>query len=551
MTGAPGFLEFFILEASDYVEQLDGFLLGGGPSGPDANALQRVARALRGSATMAKLPSFVELAASVERVGRAMQEGVLQWDPVVGGALVAAIDDLKTLLHSARALSPADEQRAAARAAELAKFAPPRPTQPTGIPTTASGAPFLATEAANIAAGLELLTARPDRDTAANVLNRVRALRGVAGVKEVAPLADALEATEDAARPLETQGHAELTTEARGLLDAAASYLRAMSSSLKEDRRVSVPPAVADAFTAAQDAWGAREHDRDRVIPIADLFYPDGGVVETAANPPTSAQERFRLELTSLGEHLRQVVESARAANDPSAKARARRELRRALSALQSTATSFGEQSVADFVASHWAATQNLDFLELASLDDLARVLAQPGARGEHLHGRLADIAGGRELSSAIGSGFDESSPTSTPMRTPTPPSVPELPSITAFEAQPELEQSPAAPEPAYAEEAEKPEAPIVPEIEALDNASAALIDSTIAALESMTATPMFEPNPIPEDVVVPIETLVYRGQAALTRAIEIRDTLRRGGATSDPAALDELFDLLELAKAE
>jgi hypothetical protein len=24
MTGAPGFLEFFILEASDYVEQLDG-----------------------------------------------------------------------------------------------------------------------------------------------------------------------------------------------------------------------------------------------------------------------------------------------------------------------------------------------------------------------------------------------------------------------------------------------------------------------------------------------------------------------------------------------
>src|SRR6185437_13568024 len=143
MTGAPGFLEFFILEASDYVEQLDSFLLGGGTSGPDASALQRVARALRGSATMAKLPSFAELAAGVERVGRAMQEGVLQWDPVVGGALVAAIDDLKTLLHSARTLSPADEQRAAARAAELAKFAPPRPTQPAGIPVAASGAPFL------------------------------------------------------------------------------------------------------------------------------------------------------------------------------------------------------------------------------------------------------------------------------------------------------------------------------------------------------------------------------------------------------------------------
>ena len=543
MTGAPGFLEFFILEASDYVEQLDGFLLGGGTSGPDASALQRVARALRGSATMAKLPPFAELAASVERVGRAMQEGVLQWDPVVGGALVAAIDDLKTLLHSARTLSPADEQRAAARAAELAKFAPPRPTQPSGMPATASGASFLATEAANIAAGLELLTARPDKETAANVLNRVRALRGVAGVKEVGPLADALEATEDAARPLETHGHTELTSEARRLLDAAASYLRAMSSSLKEDGSVSVPQTISDAFTAAQDAWGAREDDRERVIPIADLFFPDGGVVETASNPPTSAQERFRLELTSLGEHLREVVQRARAASDPSAKARARRELRRALSALQSTATSFGEQSVADFVASHWSSTQNLDFLELASLDDLARVLTHPGARGEGLHTRLADIAGGRELSSAIGSGFDES----------TPALIPELPSISTFEPAPEasqaaLLQDASEPEPG---EPAKAALPVVPEVEVLDNASAALIDSTIAALESMTATPMFEPNPIPEDVVVPIETLVYRGQAALARAIEIRDTLRRSGPTSDPVALDELFDLLELARAE
>ena len=96
MSEGPGFLEFFILEASDYVEQLDGLLLGGSPTGPDADALQRVARALRGTATMAKLPSFAELAAGVERVGRAMQEGVLRWDPALGGAMIATIDDLKS-----------------------------------------------------------------------------------------------------------------------------------------------------------------------------------------------------------------------------------------------------------------------------------------------------------------------------------------------------------------------------------------------------------------------------------------------------------------------
>jgi chemotaxis protein histidine kinase CheA len=117
MSGPAGFLEFFILEASDYVEQLDRMLLGGNSSGLDAEGVQRIARALRGTATMAKMPSFAELASGVERAGRALQEGAVQWSPALGGVLVAAIDDLKALLHSARSWSPADDQRATARAA--------------------------------------------------------------------------------------------------------------------------------------------------------------------------------------------------------------------------------------------------------------------------------------------------------------------------------------------------------------------------------------------------------------------------------------------------
>src|SRR6185503_3455148 len=95
----------------------------------------------------------------------------------------------------------------------------------SAAPATPSASTFLATEAANIAAGLELLTTRAgDADTAANVLRRIRALRGVAGVKEVAPLADVLEATETAGRSLETS-HGDLTSEARRLLEAAAGHL--------------------------------------------------------------------------------------------------------------------------------------------------------------------------------------------------------------------------------------------------------------------------------------------------------------------------------------
>src|ERR1043165_8865196 len=109
MSEGSGFLEFFILEASDYVEQLDGLLPGAGTQGPNGEALQRIARALRGTATMAKLPTFAELAGGIERVGRALQEGVLEWDPALGGVLVAAVDDLKTLLHKVRTWSPDDD----------------------------------------------------------------------------------------------------------------------------------------------------------------------------------------------------------------------------------------------------------------------------------------------------------------------------------------------------------------------------------------------------------------------------------------------------------
>ena len=49
---------------------------------------------------------------------------------------------------------------------------------------------------------------------------------------------------------------------------------------------------------------------------------------------------------------------------------------------------------------------------------------------------------------------------------------------------------------------------------------------------------------------VVPIESLLYRGRAALDREVEIRDRLRAAPA-SDPSALEELFDLRELARVD
>jgi hypothetical protein len=72
------------------------------------------------------------------------------------------------------------------------------------------------------------------------------------------------------------------------------------------------------------------------------------------------------------------------------------------------------------------------------------------------------------------------------------------------------------------------------------------MIDSGIAALEMLEADPLA----LSDEVAVPIESLLYRGRAALDRAVEIRDELRAAPA-DNPTALDELFDLLELARAE
>jgi HPt (histidine-containing phosphotransfer) domain-containing protein len=542
MTGAPGFLEFFILEASEYVEQIDGLLLGASANGPDAEAMQRLARALRGTATMAKMPSFAGLAAGIERVGRALQEGSLRWDPALGGALVAAVDDLKTLLHSVRNWSSADEDRANARTTELSRFAPRRvstPGDPKSAARTAAPPPaFLASEAANIAAGLELLTTRSgDAETATNVLNRVRAVRGVAGVKEVAPLAEVLEATEDAARGLES-GKEHMSAEARQLLDAAAMYLRTLSLALRGASDVNAASPERDAFFAAQDTWANHAGERERVVPISDLFYEDGrpGVIEPSQNPPTSASERFRLELVSLGEHLRQVVDAARRVSDAASINRARRDLRGALRALQAAAASFGERDVAEFVASHAPAVDDLDFHGLAALDDLSSLLADAGVHGERLRARLREVATGHDITTtAVGDVADESGVEMTARLTDVPSPRPVSPPTPPVAKPPvfEVAAPPSAPPPST------------------NGSAAALIDSSIAALETLGSNPFSEPIPIPEDAVVPIEALLYRGRAALDRAVEIRDEIRRAGAQADPVALEELFDLLDLARAE
>jgi len=533
MSSPAGFLDFFVLEASEYLEQLDSMLSRAGTTGPDSESLQRVARALRGSATMAKLSSFADVAGALERVGRALRDGVLHWGPALSSTVVATVDELKALVRTARQWSTAEDKRASAKAAELSQLVPEHLTR-GGSPSLSSGVAFLAGEAANIAAGLELLATRPaDQEGCGNVLRRVRALRGVAGIREVPELAEITEAAEQAAKPLEL-GEGPLSSEGIELLRAAAALLRRITTALREGSKPDAGGRERQDFERALEAIHETARARERIVPIDELFFSDGGprVVSAAPNPPTSPRERFRLEMVSQAEHLRGLVSDARQAPDDVARERLRREIRRALRALSAAAASFGESDVAAQLLARESQLTSMDLRALDALEAVSHVLAIPGKGGDELAGRLATARPQRtpaasETTSAV------------PSALPPPPSRP-------VDAAPVPPRMPNVPPPAA------PTAPMAHAAPSGTSVSGDLLahalDGSIASLGRLESKPMSEPAPVKDQPLVPIDALVYRGRAAIQRAIDLREELRRTGGPLPPSALDEIFDLLDLA---
>jgi hypothetical protein len=74
------------------------------------------------------------------------------------------------------------------------------------------------------------------------------------------------------------------------------------------------------------------------------------------------------------------------------------------------------------------------------------------------------------------------------------------------------------------------------------------LIGTTIQQLGAVAGGTRKTPVPVPPPV--PIETLLYRGRAALERALEIRAS-RAEGEILEPDVVEELLDLIALALEE
>ncbi|HKR08276.1 MAG TPA: hypothetical protein VJS39_03725 [Gemmatimonadaceae bacterium] len=126
MTMPGRLLDYFALEASEYLTRLETLVGRPGMQSSDATQFVAAARGLRGSATMAKASGPARLATAVERIASNVAQGALAWEPEVQRALIGAVEDLKLLIRGVRNWGAEQDARLEESVNRLARYAPER-----------------------------------------------------------------------------------------------------------------------------------------------------------------------------------------------------------------------------------------------------------------------------------------------------------------------------------------------------------------------------------------------------------------------------------------
>lgn len=518
MTG--GLLDFFTLEATEYVDQLDALATRSASAAPEADAFHRAAKGLRGAATMAKVKGIADVAQGLERLARYLRDGKLGWDPTVRGTAIAAIDDLKFLVRGARTWGEAEDKRAANRVAELDHMAP----RTEKVIVRGKGAAFLAQATADAAAGLLAYAEQPGTpDSFEDTMRRVRALRGVAALKDLPPLAEVVDALDAAAKPIELRQE-DATAERRRLFRAAARVLLEGGEAVRTGGLPPTDTVAVREFAHAAETLRAGERETDDVVPITSLLPagPIGAHITPAPNPPTTASQRFRLEVVSQAEHLRRLVADGRAAIDAATRDRVGRELRSAVRSLARGAQSFSATEIANLFLATERGAANLDPKALWVLDEAGTELSRPGSGPEDVGPRFASLL--QRLSG-----------------------TPPAPVATTPARQRRATGTPASAQAVAIGRAGGGKATGGTKGAELQQ----LLATGIAGLAPLGSALMAAPVLDADDDVVPIEDLLFRGREALQQALHIGERLRDASAPADATTLAELYDLLQLAAAD
>ena len=204
MPNPLGPTDFFALEAGEYLERLARLAAAGG--GPPPEEFVRYARALRGSALMANQPEITRAAGALEGVARAYHDRSRAWDAALAEVVAQSVDDLKRLVRQAREWTADDSARAdrLSRALESISGRPPegsRPATRSRGELNAGVRAFVAREGALVASALDragrALEADPGaRDPLHNILRRMQSLRGLAALTDLSPLPEMLDSLE-------------------------------------------------------------------------------------------------------------------------------------------------------------------------------------------------------------------------------------------------------------------------------------------------------------------------------------------------------------------
>jgi hypothetical protein len=563
-----GTLEFFALEAGEYLERLAQLV--GRPGGPAADELVRYARALRGSALMANQQPMSRAAGGLEAVGRALREGRRQWDAECAEVAGQAVDELKGLLRRVTQWDADDDARAARVTEGLQALAGPAPEPATRRPADrrAPAGPdagiraFVAREAALVAGALDRAAravAVDPADPAAlhTVLRRMQSLRGLASLSDLPPLPDLLDGIERAITGLSRM--ASPPPEASELFAAAARALTRASTEVAGTGRPDPAAAETTAFAERLVAAFVLEPD---VMPVESLAPAGAESVssrgrEPAASPPTAP------ELVGLGEFLVQAADDLEQAAAPALRALRLQALAASLmTGARSGNTALGAAFARLLAGARAAATRPGFEPEPGFADDLraAGMLlrsAGPGTDPGDLGGRLAD-----RLRGAVAA----AGPTAAAPTVPPP-----APAVDLEALAPEPSRPAPAPSPIPARTAPGPEP--VPVADLLAHESGATNgDQVPPSILSLLAEPAdlagtfttlyrlraggsaTVVDAVPTGpATLDVRDLVYRGRRALDRALELRAALATRLADGEPSdrwrpLLDELFDILPLA---
>jgi chemotaxis protein histidine kinase CheA len=553
MTNPLGTADFFALEAGECLDRLETLITSGIP--PAGDEFLRMARVLRGSALMAGQSQIAKAAAGLETIARHHRDSPLPWDAGTKEQLAQAIEEFRLLVRRVRDWTDADAARAdrlgrsletlAGQAGEAVASAPERKPQDlhTGVRA------FVAREGALIASALDraarTLRASPaEREPLYNVIRRMQSLRGLAELNDLAPLPDILDGIELAVGDL-----TRLFAPPPGVdqvMDAAAQALTRISRDVAERGRPDPESEETRQFTELLLRAFAVERD---VVPIESLFIE--GDKEPAAHPTsqpqfTAPEPLGPLELVSQGEHL---CQSADLIADARSTTERHLRLYRLLGTLRN-ASAPSADPVAGALGIFARSAQEVLAAGVASrgIDELVNRLREAGQllRGVVesddrmlISRRLLDVAHrldglreeavSEEQTVPIDSlGYDAE--------------VPIVP-IESLAPDHSREQQPVSPEPPGALEVS------YGTMERLIKAGAPTTAPLAALLGSV-------PGAVAEPAPVAIDTLCYRGQAALERANAVRQQItaeldRNASLASVQPLVQELLDLVPLALAE